>query len=67
MAVYLKYVGGGEEYIGGVPARDLTRAEYDALPTHLQGAVEGSALYEAARKPRKAAKGDEKSNEEATE
>lgn len=32
-------------YFPGVPLRDLTQAELDALPEHLRAAVEASELY----------------------
>ena len=36
---------GGAQVIYGVPARDLTEAEFDALPRWLQAQVEDSPLY----------------------
>lgn len=35
-------------YLPGVPLRDLTRAEYDALPVWLQRSVDRAPFYVAA-------------------
>lgn len=45
--IVYRFVGDGARLIYGVPARDLTRADLDALPAHLRDAVAASDLYEA--------------------
>ena len=44
----LKYIGGG--YVIGVPARDLTAAEFADLSLELQAQVLASGFYEIVRK-----------------
>jgi hypothetical protein len=39
----------GGAFYAGVPARDLTQEEYDALPTYQQLEVDGSNLYRKTR------------------
>lgn len=46
-----KYVGKGE-FIDGVPARDLTRADVDWLHEDLRSAVEQSRFYRRVERPR---------------
>jgi hypothetical protein len=41
----------GGAFYAGVPARDLTQEEYDALPTYQQLEVDGSNLYRKTRPP----------------
>lgn len=53
-----KYVGNGN-WIAGVPARDLSRAEFEALDGDLQEAVKKCGLYELVKT--KPAKGGEES------
>lgn len=44
-AVTYKYVGNGD-YLFGVPARDLTKDEFDALNDEQKDAVKKSGVYE---------------------
>jgi hypothetical protein len=39
-----QYVGSGE-YLSGIPARDLTSADVDALSDEQRDALQNSALY----------------------
>lgn len=43
---YVRFVGGEGTFFGGIPARDLTRAEWDELPLALQHAAIATQLYE---------------------
>jgi hypothetical protein len=43
-----RYTGDGTTYVEGVPARDLTRAEWNALTAEQKKAVRSSGLYERA-------------------
>lgn len=45
---------GGEAFISGVPARDLTAADVDGLTPNLRAAVKHSPLYEAVPEPKPA-------------
>lgn len=47
---YMRYIGAGE-FVQGVPARDLTRVEWDALDTDTQALVLALGLYELAGDP----------------
>jgi len=40
-----QYQSDGTQYVNGVPARDLTQSEFDALPADLQAACLESGLY----------------------
>ena len=42
----------GSQHIYGVPKRDLTDAEYDALPKWLQAQVDASPLYRKTAPPK---------------
>jgi hypothetical protein len=42
---YARFVGGEGTFYGGIPARDLTRAEWDELPLQLQHAAIITQLY----------------------
>lgn len=44
---YMRYVGGGD-FLQGLPTRDLTRAEWDAINTDTQALVLALGLYELA-------------------
>ena len=44
--VRYRFVGPPDTYIDGVPARDLTEEDWQALNDEQQAAVEASALYE---------------------
>ena len=44
---------GGSLYIPGVPARDLTAEDVNALPDHLKAAVAASEIYRRAAKAAK--------------
>lgn len=61
---------GGAQHIYGVPARDLTDDEYEALPDHLKQQVDGSPLYRKTAPPKKPAQkatgGAEKPSEAKT-
>lgn len=41
---YAEYIGRGEFQVG-IPARDLTREEWDALDKTTRGRIEDSGLY----------------------
>ena len=41
----VKYLGDGSQYIEGVPARALTRAEWDALRANLRALALATGLY----------------------
>jgi hypothetical protein len=43
---YARFVGGEGTFYGGIPARNLTRAEWDELPLFLQQAAIATQLYE---------------------
>jgi hypothetical protein len=61
------YVGEGE-YLNGVPARDLSTEDWDALTPDLQVEVVASGLYEfEGGDPEPAAAADEPSAEPVTE
>ena len=55
----MKYVGGGN-YVQGVPARDLTAKEWDALPEALQEKAisTGTHKAKAAKKPKSESVGE---------
>lgn len=42
-----RFVGEAGQYLEGVPARDLTQEDVDALTDEQRAAVEASPLYEA--------------------
>jgi len=44
------YKGDGTDFLNGVPARDLTDEEFQALDEEAQAAVTASTLYEAGGK-----------------
>jgi hypothetical protein len=46
VAVHLRYVGDKRQFFIGVPARDLTKAEFDALDPLQQRDVLASNIYE---------------------
>lgn len=46
-AAHVRYIGGGD-FLHGVPARDLTRAEWDAIDTDTQALALALGLYELA-------------------
>lgn len=46
--VHVRYVGNGKQYFIGVPTRDLTKEEYDALDPLARRDVDASDLYERA-------------------
>ena len=46
--VHVRYVGDGKQYFIGVPARDLTKEEYDRLDPLARRNVDASDLYERA-------------------
>jgi hypothetical protein len=48
----------GRRFISGVPARDITVEEWDALPPHLQRSVDASDIYRKTRPPKKDGEGD---------
>lgn len=48
--VYARYIGDGR-FLFGVPTKDLSRAEYDALPPEMQANIQASGLYEIIVKP----------------
>lgn len=39
-------------YLPGVPLRDLTEAEFDALPAHLQASLDASPMYRKTAVPK---------------
>ena len=43
-----RYTGDGD-YIPGIPARDLTAADLEALPKHLREGVDAAGIYEPVR------------------
>ncbi len=45
---YIKWLGAANEFVEGIPARDLTLDEWRALPIHLQQKGAASGLYENA-------------------
>ncbi len=45
MTIRVKYIGNGEYYYG-IPARDLTEAEYAALSEEQRRLVDSGKLYE---------------------
>lgn len=47
------YTGNGSQFIAGVPARDLTEAEFNALPQEQQDACIKSGLYALPAQPTK--------------
>ncbi len=53
MSVY-KWVGPEDrsKYVPGVPARDLSEDEYNALSKEQQKAVNDSGLYQAPKRPK---------------
>ncbi len=44
----IKWLGAANEFVEGIPARDLTLDEWRALPIHLQQKGAASGLYENA-------------------
>lgn len=67
MKVKYRYVGGGACYYG-IPARDLTKTDWDRLSEAQQALVAGSPLYEAREQGSKGARdssGDQAPNKEA--
>jgi hypothetical protein len=46
--VHVRYVGDGKQYFIGVPARDLTKEEYDRLGPSERRDVDASSIYERA-------------------
>lgn len=44
--VHVRYVGGGKQFFIGIPARDLTKAEYDRLDLGQKRDVDSSDIYE---------------------
>lgn len=48
MTIKAKFKGTGASYLNGVPARDLTVEEYDALDAETRAAVDASELYKVA-------------------
>ncbi len=44
----IKWLGAANEFVEGIPARDLTLDEWRALPIHLQEKGAASGLYENA-------------------
>lgn len=47
--IAFRFLGGG--YFPGVPRRDLTQREYDALPAKWQREIDASAIYETVDPP----------------
>lgn len=43
--IYAHFSGAGDVFIGGIPARDLTKSEWDALHPILQTAALATQLY----------------------
>jgi hypothetical protein len=63
--IHVRYVGDGKQYFIGVPARDLTKEEYDRLDPASRRDVDASDLYEkAGAKKSSANSGDDKSESE---
>ena len=50
MDIYAKYVGKGS-FLFGLPARDITKDEFDGLSDDLKTALAGSGLYEVVQNP----------------
>lgn len=46
MAIKARYTGDGSEYLNGIPARNLSDEEYEALDREQKHAVRTSGLYE---------------------
>jgi hypothetical protein len=53
----IKYVGDGE-FLSGIPARDLTEAEWESLSKEQQKAALNSGLYEKSKPKKTAKRGD---------
>lgn len=45
MSAKIKFVGSDSQFITGVPKRDMTDAEFKALPEDLQKAAYSTGLY----------------------
>lgn len=57
-------------HFGGVPLRDLTEEEFEALPAWQQAEIDASEMYRKTNPkptPRKSAASDEKSRNDAAE
>jgi hypothetical protein len=52
VAIKARYKGDGTAYLNGVPARNLSDEEYDALETEQKAAVRKSGLYDVASETR---------------
>ena len=50
MEIRARYTGSGE-YWNGIPARDLTSKEYEALDDDRRRLVDSGRLYEVAERP----------------
>lgn len=46
MTIKARYKGDGTEFLNGVPARNLSDEEYDALDTEQKSDVRRSGLYD---------------------
>lgn len=42
---YARFAGDGSVFFGGIPARDLSRAEWDAIPGAVREAALATGLY----------------------
>lgn len=42
---YARFAGDGSMFFGGVPARNLSRAEWDAIPDRVREAALATGLY----------------------
>jgi len=42
---YARFAGDGSMFFGGIPARDLSRAEWDAIPGAVREAALATGLY----------------------
>lgn len=51
--VHVRYVGNGKQFFIGVPARDLTKEEFDRLDPNERRDVESSDLYSFVKSPSK--------------
>lgn len=62
--IFARYVGDGR-FIFGVPARDLSRPDFDALTDDQKANVLASGLYELTEKPQQAKKKAEVNKEQS--
>lgn len=59
MAIRARYTGDGTEFHYGIPTRDLTDEEYEALPLEDKRTLQASPLYKVLPTPETRAKAKE--------